>query len=150
MTELQQRTLQVAKRYLKVTEDPPGSNRGRVVDQFGAFFGRWMLGQPWCAAFATWAIYRAGHELGVTPMMPRSASSSELYRWAVRTKNLLPFPQTGCLGLVIGGPTGHSHTCLIHAVEDGGRVVLSVDGNWRNRVTWVRRPVAALHYVRIV
>lgn len=147
MTELQQRTLQVAKRYLGVYEDQ-GSNRGKVIAQFQLFIGRWVLGQPWCAAFASFCLFTAAKELGVTPEFEKTASSSAIYRWAKRTGNLLPKPTDGCIGLVIGGPTGHEHTCLVHTVE--GDTVLSVDGNISNRVRWVRRSTASMHYVRII
>lgn len=145
MTPLQQRTLQVAKRYVGASEDE-GNNRGRIIAQFQLFFGRWMLGQPWCAAFATFCIHKAEAELNLPHTFLTSPSSSAIYAWAKKAGRLLAHPEAGCVGLVKAGEhaakgKSHEHTFLVHTLEAEGSRVLTVEGNWSNRVRWNRRSV---------
>lgn len=154
-TPLAQRTLQVAKRYVGLQE-ATGRNDGEQIrfwQRWGANGKAWLDGQPWCACFATWCVHRAHNELRregqvLQPLLtPKNASSSSLYRWYKRSGKLLAKPKTGCVGLVKGGPTGHSHTFLVHDVQ-GGEVV-GVDGNYRNGVRWSRRPASDCDYGEI-
>ena len=81
----------------------------------------------------------AAKALGIKSRLPMTASTSQLYRWYKRNGLLLREPKAGCVGMLRGGATGHRHTFLVPAVEDG--LMVTVEGNWRNRVMWNRRPV---------
>lgn len=157
MTPLQQRTLQVAKRFIGVREDL-GPNRGTVVQKFQRFIGNWMLGQPWCIAFLVFCCRTAAKELGVPCKIPMTASSSHLFRWAKQHGALLAGPEPGCIGLVRAGGRGdddgrsnrgasHIHGFLVHDVQ--GTEVVTVEGNMGNAVRWGRRLAKRLDYVRI-
>ena len=148
VSELRKRALQVAKRHLGEAETPGRPNRGPlkgIVTTAQLFIGRWMLGQPWCAAFATYCVHLAAREMGVPCERIRSASSSELYRYFRRTGTLLFHPEPGCIGLVVAGPKArklgktHEHTFLVHDIQ--GDEVVTVEGNWSNRVRWNRRKI---------
>jgi hypothetical protein len=154
-TPLQQRTLQVAKRW--VGERETGVNRGKkggIIQTAQLWFGNWMVGQPWCAAFATYCIFKAAKELGVKNPFIKSASSSAIYAWAKKTGRLLNGPEPGCIGLVVAGRNAakgksHEHTFLVHNID--GDEVVTIEGNWSNKVRWNRRKKAAanLDWVRI-
>lgn len=149
MTPLQQRTLQVAKRHLGVKEEG-GPNRGPVVEKILQFV-HLAKGNPWCVASAVYFAHTAAKELGVTCHLPKTGSTSALYRWARESGNLLATPSPGCLVLVEGNAygTGFVHTALCHDVEPGG-VLLCVEGNLANRVKWNRRPAVGCKFARIV
>lgn len=150
MTELQQRTLIVAKRHLGVKEEG-GANRGPVVEKILQFV-HLAKGNPWCAASAVYFAHTAAKEIGETCHLPKTGSTSALFRWARDTGNLLPAAAPGCLVLVEGDAygTGFVHTALCHDVEDGGKTLLCVEGNLANRVKWNRRPGAGCRFARIV
>lgn len=61
-----------------VTEQPVGTNRGPMVDIFERAVG--TVGQPWCAAFVSWAAQQAGIPLLDNGM--GSASVESFYQWA--------------------------------------------------------------------
>lgn len=161
MTPLQAKTLQLAEAAYSapVLEDPPGSNRGPLVDIYERWLLakrhlKWALGFPWCATFATYQIYNAARLLGITPQIPASASSSELFRWGKTSGNLLSAPEPGCIGLVRAGPhadpgKSHEHTFIVYAVPDH-IWVLSIDGNWGQRVSKTHHAIARCDFVRIV
>lgn len=65
----------LAERKIGVTEEPPGSNRGRMVDEFNRAAGA-PLGSPWCASFQHWL----GRQNGLT--LPNAWSPS----WFTRSK----------------------------------------------------------------
>lgn len=144
MTALQERTIAVASQLIGQRE-ARRRNDGPFVRMVLRFAGL-AEGLPWCVAFATYVVHRAGKEIGVRPKIPPSGSSSSLYRWC-RLHNLTGAPNAGCLGFVRGGRTGHSHTCIVIEVQGGE--AQSIDGNWRNAVSRTRRPVASMDYARI-
>lgn len=143
MDALQQRSLQVAKRFVGQRE-ATGRNDGRLprlVQRWVAAGARWLDGQPWCACFATYCVHTAARELGVKVRMPASASSSALYRWFVANGARMTVPVAGCVGLIRGGRTGHEHTFLVHAVNLRAGSVVGVDGNWKNAVSWTHHRI---------
>lgn len=158
MTPLQQRTLVVAKRYIGASEDL-GPNRGTVIQRFQLWYGRWMLGQSWCVAFAIYAVDVAAKELKVPNPLLKTASSSALYLWAKQQGRLLREPEPGCVFVVRRGGDGdsdgrrdagksHIHTGLVHDVEPDGRL-LTLEGNRGDAVRWARRGQAGLDFIRI-
>lgn len=162
MNALAKRTLERAEAALAVgvKEEPAGSNRGKYVDVYQKWFLlkrnlKWALGFPWCACFATYQIHHAAKDLKLEKIaFPVSASSSEIYAWAKRTRNLIPFPTPGCIGLVKnqGGAAedwkSHEHTFIV-TKADGG-YVYGIDGNWLQRVSRSKRPASICHYVRVL
>lgn len=158
MTPLRQRTLQVAKRFVGASENI-GPNRGTVIERFQLFIGRWMIAQPWCVAFSVYCVYRAANELKMGTDLLKTASSSALYTWAKRHGRLLTKPEAGCILLVRAGGAGdsdgradhgksHIHCGLVHTVEADGTLV-TIEGNFGNKVKWNRRRATGLDFVRI-
>lgn len=150
-TRLEQQTLRVAKQCLGYREET-GRNDGwfpRLVQRWVARGATWLDNQPWCIMFVTWAVHRAASQIGVTPVIPRNASSSSLYAWAKKHQKLLPVPKPGCIGLVRRGGQGdqdggsnagktHIHGFFVHSVTASGELV-TVEGNFRNSVCWNKR-----------
>lgn len=161
----QQGTLHLAKSHLGERERT-GHNDGRLprlVQRFIAAGAAWLDNQPWCCCFALWCAFTAAAALGIRPQLPKTASTSALFRWFKSRKKLLEKPVPGCIAMVRGGLTGHRHTFLVHDVTDGlGRSVLNgtlslsavgpaslvigVDGNYRNAVGWSKRRVRECDY----
>ena len=69
-----QAVIDVARAYLGVTEDPPGSNR----TIFGAEYG--LDGQPWCVMFLWYCFTHAGERMAFFGG-GKTASCSILLRW---------------------------------------------------------------------
>jgi len=139
---LEQRALQVAKSFIG-TKEATGRNDGPVVSRFQRFVAggaSWLLGKAWCVCFVVYCVKMASRALAIKSRLPLTASTSQLYRWYKRHGLLLTGPKPGCIGMLRGGPTGHRHTFLVHEVEEG--VLITVEGNWRNRVCWNKRPAA--------
>lgn len=68
--------IRVARGELGVTELPPGSNRVKYWDDYGA---GWQ-GQPWCVAFLWWCFQHAGESMAFFGG-GKTASCSTLFRW---------------------------------------------------------------------
>lgn len=145
-TALAQRSLQIAKSKLGEKE-ATGRNDGafpRLVQRYIAKGAAWLDNQPWCVCFAVWCVHLAAKDIGKVSTLPYTASSSSLYRWYKKNGLLLDHPVPGCVGMVKGGRTGHQHTFLVHDVRNGE--VIGVDGNYKNAVSWSKRPVGACDY----
>lgn len=110
---------------LGMHEQPPGSNRGPVVDKWNGMEGKppGVKGPPWCAYFAS-ACYRAAP--GGSPF-GKMGSTHDLGRWGVQHGRTVATPQPGDLGLVYHDDV-HGHTTLIVAVLPDGRVA-TIEGN---------------------
>lgn len=52
-----QRVVATAARYVGVRENPPGSNRGPLIDKWERYWS--MIGQPWCGMFASAVLREA-------------------------------------------------------------------------------------------
>lgn len=68
--------IRVARGELGVTELPPGSNRVKYWDDYGA---GWQ-GQPWCVAFLWWVFTHAGEGMAFFGG-GKTASCGTLLRW---------------------------------------------------------------------
>lgn len=68
--------IEVARGELGVTENPPGSNRVKYWDEYGA---GWQ-GQPWCVAFLWWCFQHAGDGMAFFGG-GKTASCGTLLRW---------------------------------------------------------------------
>lgn len=158
MTPLQQRTLQIAKTFVGASENL-GPNRGTRIERIQLWFGRWMLGQPWCAAYVVYCCELAAKDLKLPRTVPKYASCSLIYAWAKKNGRLLANPQPGCVFLVRKGGSGdsdgradrgksHIHCGFVHDAHSSGRLV-TVEGNYSNRVSWNHRAASGLDFVRI-
>ena len=68
--------INVARAELLYTENPPGSNRVKYWDEFGA---GWQ-GQPWCVAFIWWCFQHAGEKTAFFGGA-KTASCGTLLKW---------------------------------------------------------------------
>ena len=68
--------LDVARGELGYTESPPGSNRTKYWEEYGA---GWQ-GQPWCVSFLWWCFQRAGETMAFFAGA-KTASCGTLWRW---------------------------------------------------------------------
>lgn len=68
--------IEVARGELGVTENPPGSNRVKYWDEYGA---GWQ-GQPWCVCFLWWCFQHAGEGMAFFGG-GKTASCGTLLRW---------------------------------------------------------------------
>jgi len=110
MTDLQLAAVRIARSYLGKQEPGPMPNRGPLVDQWLAFVGirpqGLENGSPWCAAFASSAIYQAATGLGVTLAFRKSAGALRLLD--VNQDLRVADPEAGCLVVFDhGGGKGH-------------------------------------------
>lgn len=136
-------------------KEKSGNNDGPFVEMLQRWMDGgdgWMKGEPWCATFACWCIMMAARELKLIPMMPRSASSSDIYEWTKEKGLLLPKPVPNCLGLMKGdgGTPGktHHHTFFVEGLD--GQFVRGIDGNWQNSVMRTRHAIADCDFAPIV
>ena len=104
--------LQIARKFVGVSEQPAGSNRGPMVDKFLARVGV-PPGNPWCLAFAYYCVDEAANELHIANPLKKTGSCSQFFKWAQETNRLVTRPSPGDLFLVIGGETGHLHTGFV-------------------------------------
>jgi hypothetical protein len=101
-----------ARARVGVREQPLGSNRGPEVDRYLAAVGL-PPGNFWCAAFAYFCVEEAARKAGKPNPLPKTGSSSALFRWAREQDRLTARPEPGDLFLCIGGSTGHYHTGFV-------------------------------------
>jgi hypothetical protein len=126
MTPVEQ-VLAEARRYIGVTETPPGSNRGVEVDYFIRETGLDpKLGLPWCAAF----VHQIGRQaLGAAWPVPRTASVAAIERWATAQGVIRDTAAVGDLFLLWHAELKRfAHVGFIEATLDGGRFA-TLEGN---------------------
>jgi hypothetical protein len=56
---MNQTVVDVALKEVGVREVPLNSNRGPRVEVYQKYVGAWLIGGPWCAAFASWCFAQA-------------------------------------------------------------------------------------------
>lgn len=125
-------------------EEPPGSNRGRLIDQWNAAAGI-DAGSAWCAAFAT-SAYRRCDE----PPIPVLGSALKVKTWGEEHGRIVP-PDApllpGDLGVRMRDPF-HGHAWLVATLLDDGREA-TAEGNAGNACRGLLRERAqATCYVR--
>ena len=117
-----QAVIDVARAYLGVTEDPPGSNR----TIFGAEYG--LDGQPWCVMFLWYCFVHAGERMAFFGGA-RTASCSILLRWYREQGLTVPVEdvQTGDIVLMnFHGGKDPEHCGLVVDTEN----IVSKDGTY--------------------
>jgi hypothetical protein len=139
-------TLEVAQSKIGEKE-ATGKNDGAFVEAVQDFVdgeSDFMRGQPWCAAFFSWCVYRAANRLAHTPRMPKFGSSTAIFVWLSKNSLVLPAPKVGSVGLVRekrkDSKKTHNHTFVVKAVE--GDSVVSIDGNVKNQVSETKHKIS--------
>lgn len=122
--------LKYAQFKIGSAESPPGSNRGKFVDECNRTAGA-PLGSFWCMSFVYWCVVQAVNEAGgeVEEVMPRTASCSALFAWAKKKKHLTGDPSPGDIFLCRGGETGHYHTGFVSSPVRHDGFFQTVEGN---------------------
>lgn len=146
--------LVIAKTHLGEKEKT-GHNDGPFVNMLQTWFGgKGELGDPWCALFRSWCIYQAALQLKMTPVVPKSDSSTFLYGFAKQHLLLLPEPIPGCTGLLKGdgGTAGKSHHHTFGAMTPDLKlgVVHGIDGNWGNQVAYTSHRIQDCDFMMVV
>jgi hypothetical protein len=122
---------------LGTVEQPPGSNRGPLIDGWCSAAGL-PLGSPWCAAFATAMYGRADRPI------PIMGSSLKVANWG-RQRGLLLADSAmllpGDIGCILRGD-GHGHVVLVGA-DLGGGMIATVEGNSGSAVRGLLRARAS-------
>lgn len=141
VNEYGKRLVDIALKYVGVTEEPLGSNRGKLIDDWNVAVNV-PVGSFWCASFVS-AVVREFNKSGIQFPLWQSASCDNWLEQA-RTKGLIvDKPSTGCLFLICPYPTDATHIGIVGYNVDG--VWHTVEGNSnmggsRNGTSVVNRP----------
>lgn len=136
-SELAKNAVQIAaaQEAANVREDPPGSNRGVMVDRYVRSVGLEPSGQyPWCAAFVYWCFNQVNP---TSNPVTKTASVMDHWRMAAnnaRAKRLLvadcvadpSLVRPGMIFILATG-AGSGHTGLIEQVE--AQYLTTIEGN---------------------
>ena len=76
-------TLKFAASQVGVMEDPPGSNRGKEVEQYLASVGV-APGNAWCAAFVYFCVEQAAQATGLANPLPKTGGVLDLWRRSLK------------------------------------------------------------------
>ena len=155
MTELQQKTLDLAEASIGITEHPPNSNRGPDVDRYLRRVGLdpEHHAYPWCAAFASTMVLDAADSIHLTHRFRGSASVHRLYE--LNPALQLDVPTDICLfvHLDLDRSRAHDHCGFLVEVATGSSIEGNSDVNGsRTGGSVVRniRPAAYMtHFLRI-
>jgi hypothetical protein len=131
--------LDVASKEVGVEEEPPGSNRGKRVQEFQRSVGV-SPGDPWCVAFVFWCFQEAASKAGgKNPMEKECRTGGVLDLWnrargarnvkTIGTKEALNDPSKVAPGMVfiISTGSGHGHTGFVSRVV--GNHLETIEGN---------------------
>ncbi|MEL7589403.1 MAG: CHAP domain-containing protein [Prolixibacteraceae bacterium] len=126
------KAVSIAESQLGTMEDPPGSNRGMMVEQYQSRAGI-SPGDPWCAAFVYWCFSEAAGAAGVPNPLPRTGSC--MYHWDhARGRRILKNKATNNPALLIPGHifiinhgNYRGHTGIVTSVKNG--YIQTVEGN---------------------
>lgn len=119
-----------ALRYVGVTESPPGSNRGPLIDKWEAF---WHLrGEAWCAMFAD-AMYR---EAGVDDAGLIHPSTAVMRSRAEAAGAIIPSSARAPIGALWLYDPRHVNIVILDRADG---TVDCVDGNSMSAVRQTRR-----------
>lgn len=141
------RVAAVAEGQVGQSEQPPGSNEGPAIAEYGSAVAGAAPGEPWCAYFASWAARQAGTPLGSNG--EGLGSVSQIWSWAQSTGGAIAngpgvTPQPGDL-IVFGS----AHVGIVKDVLPNGQVQ-TIEGNYGDKVSEnVRSPSEATGYVRL-
>jgi hypothetical protein len=115
--------LRKAITQIGVTENPPGSNSGTMVDKYLAQAGL-NPGYPWCMAFVNWCYAQVGLDIE----HPNEASVGFFESWAKQNGMLVAVPQRGdIICYRYDGDDWPDHVGIIES--HSGSVLNTVEGN---------------------
>ena len=123
-----QAVIDVARAYLGVTEDPPGSNKTIFGEEYG------LNGQPWCVMFLWYCFTHAGERMAFFGG-GKTASCSTLLRWYREQGLTVPVSEVQVGDIVIlnfSGTIEPQHCGLVTHVERSGGSILyikTIEGN---------------------
>lgn len=113
---LSAQALNIAHSQLGVAEDPKGSNRGEMIDQYLISAGS-SPGQYWCMAFVYWCFMQSAHSLNGLNPFPKTAGCVKAWGMTPKAHKILKIsaqksPMLVKPGMVFihdyGGGTGHT------------------------------------------
>jgi peptidoglycan hydrolase-like protein with peptidoglycan-binding domain len=129
---LLEKAVSMAESQLGILEEPPGSNRGVMVEQFQSRAGI-SPGDPWCAAFVYWCFAEAAGAAGLSNPLPRTGSC--MYHWdhakghrivKQRATNDPSLLMPGHIFIINHG-NYRGHTGIVTSVKNG--YVQTIEGN---------------------
>lgn len=129
MTALAEAALRFARSQVGVSETPPGSNRGYMIDEYQRHCGLELAdgepGHPWCAAFVSWCVDKGA---ATVPLIPKFRRSARCFRLVELNRELhLTRAEPGCVFVHLN-PNGSGHTGFVVAVEADGTLI-TLEGN---------------------
>lgn len=135
------RFVELASKYVGVTEEPLGSNRGKLIDQWNIAVGV-PVGSFWCASFVS-AVVRDFEKSGIDFPLKQSASCDSWLNQARLQFMLTEQPSVGALFLIRSSPNDATHIGIVGDNLDG--VWHTIEGNSnmggsRNGTSVVNRP----------
>lgn len=129
---LAQAALQIAGTQVGVREDPVGSNKGPMVNEYLASTNT-APGSFWCMAFVHWCFQKAATQLGVPNTFPRTAGCLDAWQrsttFRITKQMAVAEPTLVAPGSVFildfGG--GNGHTGFVEASVGG--TLQTIEGN---------------------
>ncbi|HYF34315.1 MAG TPA: CHAP domain-containing protein [Prosthecobacter sp.] len=133
--EILKAMLAIAVGEVGVSEDPPGSNAGKKVEEYLGSVGLGK-GNPWCAAFVYWCFQKAAKDAGVEN--PCVKTGHVLTSWnkakpsqritSAQAKNDPSLIKPGLVFIMdTGAPGGAGHTGIVEKVVAG--TIYTIEGN---------------------
>jgi hypothetical protein len=127
-----------------VKEVPDGSNNSPDIARYRTAFPWKMPVAAWCGYFVSYVTLQAGVPLGETGQGIGAVDAIRV--WAKRTGR---WRTRGARRGDLWIKRNIGHVGIVERVEPGG--IVSLDGNWMNRVAETRRPNADIAgFVRLV
>jgi hypothetical protein len=120
--------INIARKYVGTTEQPEGSNRGPLIDEWNRQVGV-PVGSFWCASFVSEVAKQWSHEVGDYFPLPLSASCDHWLSSAKQHNLLSDTPGRASIGLVINpkNSSDATHIFIVEGFKDG--VWSSIEGN---------------------
>lgn len=123
--------LEIAKSQIGVKETPINNVKYNTW-----YYGREVNGSsyPWCVVFVCWCASQVGV---LEKLIPKTASSSAMYRWFKKNTSIAMQPKPGYIGFVkntgvdkVSYPA--EHTFIVYDVN--GDTITTIEGNIDNKV----------------
>ncbi|MER6198805.1 hypothetical protein ABT234_15765 [Streptomyces sp. NPDC001586] len=142
-TAIVNRMVQIARGQIGVAESPSGSNGGLPLTRYVRYFNPNLGPSRWCAFFVSWAWDQASDKNHRVPW-GNPGHVGSVYDWAGKVGRLVSSPIHGDLFGV-----GNSHIGVVAGSNPQKRSILTVEGNYGDKVAGVSRPWAGLWFARL-